>query len=103
VGLFMSTIAIFFTDVTEMYGILLSAWFYLSPIIWNIDMLPPQYAWIVKLNPMYHLINLFRAPVYYGTIPPASDFLICGSIALVTLLVGWFVFSLKSDEFAYRV
>lgn len=103
IGLTMSTVAIFFTDVTEMYGILLSAWFYLSPVIYRKDLLPVEYAWIVQLNPMFHLINLFRTPIYDGVIPPLNDFLLCGGIALATLVVGWFVFSLKADEFAYRV
>ncbi len=66
-------------------------------------MLPEQYAWIVKLNPMYHLINLFRAPIYEGQSPTAAGIPVAGGIALVTLLIGWWVFSLKADEFAYRV
>jgi ABC-type polysaccharide/polyol phosphate export permease len=103
VGLMLSTIAIYFVDVTEMYIILLTAWFYLSPVIYKPDLLPEEYAWIVKLNPMYYLINLFRAPVYDGRIPTPQEFLVAGGIALVTLLVGWFVFSHKADEFAYRV
>lgn len=103
VGLLMSTFAIFFADVTEMYGILLMAWFYLSPIIYKPNMLPQEYNWVVQLNPMYHLINLFRAPIYDGVVPPLNDFLICAAIALGTLLAGWWLFSLKADEFAYRV
>ncbi len=103
VGLIMSTLAIFFADVTEMYGILLTAWFYLSPVLYPKNILPARYAWVIELNPMFHLINLFRAPIYTGTIPSLSDFLLSGGIALVTLLIGWVVFSSKVDEFAYRV
>jgi len=103
VGLMLSAIAIYFVDVTEMYTILLMAWFYLSPVIYKIDFLPEDYAWIVQLNPMYYLINLFRAPIYDGVVPSLQEFLVAGGIAVVTLLVGWFLFSQKADEFAYRV
>jgi ABC-type polysaccharide/polyol phosphate export permease len=103
VGLLLSAIAIYFVDVTEMYTILLTAWFYLSPVIYKKDFLPEEYAWIVQLNPMYYLINLFRAPIYEGRIPSLAEFLVSGGIALVTLLIGWFVFAQKADEFAYRV
>jgi ABC-2 type transport system permease protein len=103
VGLMLSAIAIYFADVTEMYTILLTAWFYLSPVIYKKDFLPEDYAWIVQLNPMYYLINLFRAPIYEGRIPSLQEFLVAGGIALVTLLIGWFVFAQKADEFAYRV
>jgi ABC-type polysaccharide/polyol phosphate export permease len=103
VGLFLSAIAVFFVDVTDMYAILLTAWFYLSPVIYKPELLPEQYAWIVKLNPMYYLINLFRAPIYEGRVPSLEEFLVAGGIALVTLVIGWFVFAQKADEFAYRV
>jgi ABC-2 type transport system permease protein len=103
VGLLLSAVAIYFTDVTEMYPILLTAWFYLSPIIYKPELLPPKFAWIVLLNPMYYLINLFRIPIYEGKIPTLPEFLLTGGIALVTLLIGWFVFCQKADEFAYRI
>lgn len=103
VGLFLSAIAIYFADVTEMYTILLTAWFYLSPVIYMKEFLPEDYAWIVQLNPMYYLINLFRAPIYEARVPSLQEFLVSGAIAVVALLIGWFVFSQKADEFAYRV
>jgi len=103
VGLLLSTVAIYFADVADMYGILLTAWMYLSPIIYKEEMVPSKYAWILHINPMYYLINLFRAPVYEGQVPGLSEFLTAGGIALVTLLIGWLVFSQKADEFAYRI
>lgn len=103
VGLFLSSVAINFTDVAEMYNILLTAWMYLSPIIYTEEWLPPEFVWIIRLNPMYYLINLFRAPVYEGRLPSLTELLLSGSIALIALLVGWLYFSHKADEFAYRV
>ena len=103
IGLMISTFVLYFPDVAEMYGILLMAWFYLSPIIWSENMLPPQYLWIVHLNPMYYLITCWRMPIYDGVLPGWDLLLISGGCALVTLVAGWLFFSWKSDEFAYRV
>jgi ABC-2 type transport system permease protein len=86
-----------------MYTIVLTAWFYLSPVIYKPELLPQNFAWIVLLNPMYYMINLFRVPIFDGRIPTPQEFLVTGGIASVTLLLGWFVFSQKADEFAYRV
>ena len=103
-GLFISTVAIYYSDVAEMYAILLTAWMYLSPVIYTPETLPEVYQlWIVRLNPMYHLINLFRAPIYLGEIPGMRDILICALISIITLFVGWMAFTNKADEFAYRV
>ena len=68
-GLLISTSAVYFPDVAEMYQIVLSAWFYLTPIIYPIDALPEPLQFWIKLNPMYHLLELFRLAVYYGRFP----------------------------------
>jgi ABC-2 type transport system permease protein len=103
VGLFLSSFAIQFVDILQMYQILLTAWMYLTPIIYTVDILPSQFLWLVYLNPMYYLVTLFRGTIYEGRIPGINEFLVSGSIALITLLVGWFVFAQKADEFAYRI
>jgi homopolymeric O-antigen transport system permease protein len=103
IGLILSTIAIYFADMAQMYGILLTAWMYLSPVIYTVDMLPQKYIWIIKLNPMYYIINLFRMPIYDQVVPTLSQLLIPAVISLVTLLIGWLFFASKADEFAYRI
>lgn len=103
VGLLLSTFAIYFADIVQMYGIVLTAWMYGSPVIWQINMIPEKYMWVIKLNPMYYLITLFRQPIYYGVVPTLQEFLAAGGIAFVTLLVGWWIFTQKADEFAYRI
>jgi ABC-2 type transport system permease protein len=103
VGLFLSSIAIRFADVAEMYQIILTAWFYLSPIIYKPEFLPEQFAWLIKLNPMFYLINFFRAFIYEGRFPSLEEYLLTGGIAAVSLFFGWMFFSFRADEFAYRV
>lgn len=103
-GLLISTIAVYFADVAEMYQVVLTAWMYLSPVIYPEDKLPQEIRlWISRLNPMYHLIRLFRIPIYEGRVPELSEFLIAGGIALAALVIGWIVFTRKADEFAYLV
>jgi ABC-type polysaccharide/polyol phosphate export permease len=102
-GLILSNLAIYFYDVVDMYQIVLTAWFYLSPVIYKEDMLPQEIIWLVRLNPMYYLINLFRAPIYDGRIPTMEEMLPAGAVALVTFLVGWWFFCMKADAFAYRL
>lgn len=104
IGLLISTMAIFYADIAEMYQIFLTAWMYLSPVIWSPEILPEAYRlWITKLNPMYYLIELFRTPIIYGQVPDINLLLISAGIATFTLFAGWMFFTSKSDEFAYRV
>jgi ABC-type polysaccharide/polyol phosphate export permease len=102
VGLILSTLAIYFPDVVEMYQVMILGWMYLTPVIYPEEILPePLRFWLTNLNPMYHLIKIFRLPIYGGELPTLETLLIGTAIALFTLLAGWLIFSKKSDEFAY--
>lgn len=103
IGLILSALAIEFADIAEMYSIILTAWMYLSPVIYREELIPTRYLWIVHINPMYYLINYFRAFIYDGIFPSLNDALITGGVSLFVLLLGWFLFTRKADEFAYRV
>jgi len=103
VGLILSTMAVSFPDVTEMYQIVLLAWMYLTPLIYPQDIIPPAYRfWVFTFNPMYYLLKLFRMPIYDGILPDWQTLSIGTGISLATLFVGWVVFARKADEFAYH-
>lgn len=103
VGLILSTLAIYFPDVSEMYQIILVAWMYLTPIIYPEEILPEAYRfWVTNLNPMYHLIKIFRMPLYEGVFPGWAELAVAGGIAIITLVTGWLFFAKKADEFTYQ-
>lgn len=104
VGLLISTFAVFYPDVAEMYAIAIMGWMYLTPVIYPVAILPDVYRfWVTRLNPMYYFIELIRASIYYGRPLPIELLIPAAVIAVVMLLIGWLVFTSKSDEFAYRV
>jgi ABC-type polysaccharide/polyol phosphate export permease len=103
VALFMSTLAVFFTDVVDIFGVVLQAWFFLTPIIYPPEIFPAKYAWFQKVNPVHYLLETFRAPILRGTLPDAHTFGIAAGSAIGILLVGWWFFTRKADEFAYRL
>lgn len=104
VGLLISSLAVYFPDVAEMYQIALLAWMYLTPIIYPESIVPAANRWwILDLNPMYHLVQVFRQPFYEGTWPSIASLALSAVIALVALAIGWTVFTRRADEFAYRI
>ena len=103
VALFMSTLAVFFMDVLDLYQVFLQAWFFLTPIMYPESIFPAQYAWILRFNPMHHLLELFRAPILLGHLPAAGTVLAACAWAFGALAVGWFTIARKADEFAYRL
>lgn len=66
IGLFTSSIVPFFRDFGQIVQIFLQFGVWLTPIMWQISILPPKYINIFKLNPMYYIVEGFRNSVFYG-------------------------------------
>lgn len=102
-GLLVSTVAVFFVDFVYIFNVLLSVWFYLTPIIYPINIIPQRFLPLIRLNPLLHLLELFHTIIYTAKPPDLSLWVLTLAISLFTLLAGWFIFTLKVDEFAYRI
>lgn len=104
VGLLLSTVVVYFSDVIDMYAIFLTAWLYVSAIFYPYEIIPIAYRWwFFNLNPVYHLVLLFRDPLYYGNWPSPAHILTATVVAMGALVTGWFVFTRRADELAYRI
>jgi len=101
-SLLISSAGIFFEDVVQMYQILMTAWMYFTPIIYDIDILPEFVQRLEQFNPMFHLIKLFRQTTYLGEMFSWADLGWSALFAFGTLIVGWLVFAQVSEQLGYR-
>jgi ABC-type polysaccharide/polyol phosphate export permease len=101
-GLILSAAAVFFADMLPVYEVLLLLWFYATPIIYPPDVVPEKIAWIFQLNPMTHLITIFREPIYNGVVPELYEWVISAIFALLIFILGGLIFTARSNEYAYR-
>ena len=72
-GLLLSPLAVFFTDMVEMIGVLLSILMYLTPIFYPMEIVPERrYLPLVRFNPVRSILEVFRDPIFYGKVPPLT-------------------------------
>lgn len=102
-SLAISALGVFFPDVAPMYQIILTAWMYMTPILYPLEIIPQEYLPLIYLNPMYYITESFRAPIYLGLPPDGSYLLISLISAVITLWGGWWVFSKSMDRFVFYV
>lgn len=102
-GLLLSTLAVFFVDLVYIFNVLLLVWFYLTPIIYPLSIIPERFLPLFRLNPLLHLLQLFRLLIYEGTMPSLTLWGATFLLALITFGAGWLIFTRKVDEFAYRI
>jgi ABC-type polysaccharide/polyol phosphate export permease len=103
VALLVSILAVFFGDTVDIYQALVQALFFITPVMYPKDILPLRYAWLLELNPVHHLLELFRGPIYAGQLPSPSAVLTAAAWSLAVYLLGWWAFTRKVDELAYRI
>ncbi len=60
-------IVVFFRDLLQIISIGLQLFQWATPILWNIDIVPDKYKWLVKLNPMTYIVEGFRNSIYGDT------------------------------------
>lgn len=102
-GFILSTISVFLRDMFYIYGIILTVWTYLTPIMYDIKMLNPIFAFVLKFNPLYQFINFARSIILFGNCPTLGQFAGCGISALAIFIIGVFVFRKNQDKFIYYV
>ncbi|MBN1267384.1 MAG: ABC transporter permease [Anaerolineales bacterium] len=100
VGLAVSSAAVRFQDVLPMYEVILGAWMYLTPVFYPIDAVPPQLVFLFRWNPMFYYVDIFRSLVYLGEIPSKLSMLSGTGFAMLSFLLGWFLFNRKAREYA---
>jgi ABC-type polysaccharide/polyol phosphate export permease len=103
VSFFIATLNVFFRDVSHIIQIVLSAWFYFSPILYSLDFVPASHRWLFKLNPMLYVLNGFRLSIYDGLLPSpqsAAVSLLCGIAAVV---IGFSIFRRYQDAFVFYI
>jgi ABC-type polysaccharide/polyol phosphate export permease len=104
ISLIISAFVAFFPDIAEMYPVLLTAWIYLTPVIIPEEILANILnGWLLRINPLYPVIRIFRMVIYDGKVPTLAEWGLAAAIALGTLLIGWLFFTQKSKSFAYYV
>ena len=113
VALILSTVNVFFRDTAVIMEVVLQAWFFLTPVVYDMKVLPEhkliagydievrRLAYI--LNPMGSLIANYRDILYWG-LPPGLDFLLRTALtSLLVLLLGYLLFSHFAPQFGEEV
>lgn len=111
VGMFLATVSVFFRDVENLYDVVTTLLFYVTPIVYNIESLKiAAGGWeqkIFKLNPLYGIIGMFRAAVIWGNeFSHYWDMKLMwysAACAVIALFIGFFVFYKNQDKFILHI
>ena len=113
ISFLLSAINVFYRDVQQIMEVIILAWFFLTPVIWDVNMLPvskviagvevPVQRLTYILNPMASIVATYRDLLYHGRSIGPDFFLRTAVTAVIMLLLGFAVFHHLSGRFAEEV
>lgn len=98
VSLLLSVATVYFRDIRFIWQILLQAGFFLTPIIYRLDIFPISVQKVLQLNPLVPMIDTAHNLVLYNTLPTVNATLYIIASTAIILIIGYFVFRSKDKE-----
>ncbi len=98
-GLIMAAVNVFFRDVQPLLVLGLQLWFYASPIIYPVSLVPERWRPYYFLNPMAGVLQAYRDVLIEGRLP--GNYLLTSAVlSLVILVFGYWFFKRLEFQFA---
>ncbi len=99
-GWILAALAVYFRDLKEMISIILLIGMFITPVLYLENSIPAAFKLPILLNPMTHLINMYRDVIFYGSINHPWSFLIFTLLSLVIFFLGFQFFQKLKYFFA---
>lgn len=93
VGLIIAAAAIYFYDVLDLTNVFIQLVSYLVPTFYPLSIVPERFVPLIKINPLYSFLQVFRGFAYEGGFAPGWNFAYMAVSAVVMLALGLWVFS----------
>ncbi len=108
VGLILSVLNVFFKDIEYIYEVVCMMLFYATPIMYKLDTLSNSgmsgaVLQILKLNPLFPIIEMFRSCVLYCEMWDWRYFAYALATSVIVLVIGLVVFYKKQDKFILHI
>ncbi|MHB0976053.1 MAG: ABC transporter permease [Candidatus Aquicultorales bacterium] len=100
IGLFVSSLNVFYRDVRSIVALTLQTWMYASPVVYPVSRVPERIRDFYVLNPMAGIIDGYRNCLLKGIPPAWKPLLASAVISLVMFVVAYIAFKRAARNFA---
>lgn len=97
-ALIFSSLNVYFQDVELLLDFVVMIWFYLTPVFYNISMVPENFRHFYILNPTVGIISSYKEILFYRKAPLTPEFYIAAVLSIFVLLVGATIFNVLNKR-----
>lgn len=100
IALFLAALYVFFRDINQIWEVLTTMLFFLSPIFYPLTSITEQMQRFYLLNPITQFIIMYRDVMVYGHLPSAYTLIIVVTATVLSYIIGRVVFGKLQRRFA---
>ena len=97
-GVVLGIMNVFFRDVGQIVGIILQFWFWFTPIVYPMSILPEPVQFLIRLNPMTSVVSAYQSILVYGRSPDWYSVIPAAILALVVCLLAVGLYRRRAGE-----
>jgi len=99
-GMFFGIINVFIRDIGQLIGVIMQFWFWLTPIVYMISIVPEKFHSLFLLNPMTGIIMGYQNVVLYEKAPELGLLIYPALVAFVALVLSAVMYKRAAEEMA---
>src|SRR5262245_8867058 len=99
VGTFLSALTVAYRDFRYVVSFMVQLWMFVTPVVYPANLVPPQWLWVLYLNPMSGFIEGFRA-AFLGSPFDFVGLAISAGVAIILFIAGVAYFARVERRFA---
>jgi ABC-type polysaccharide/polyol phosphate export permease len=103
VSLTMAVTTVYFRDLAHLTRVVLSCFFYLTPIVYPLSVVPANRKIFFASNPFTFFVNLYRDIICNGTVPPIETWLVTLGVSFLALAIGFIVLRKTEKDIIFRL
>ncbi|AQW67786.1 ABC transporter permease [Pseudomonas fulva] len=98
IGLILGVLNVFLRDIGQVVPIILQVWFWFTPIVYSVNIIPEYMKGVLQMNPMYPIVTGYHNVLVYNRTPNLDETGMITAVAVGLMVIGLFMFRRASAE-----
>lgn len=100
-GYLAAGLTVFLRDIPQTLGVILNLWFYLTPIVYPVSLIPEKWrVWVFWLNPMAAIAEVYRDLILVGEMKHWGEWGVASLVSVLVFSGGLLVYQRLRPAFA---
>jgi len=95
----VAALNVFVRDTAQVLSVILTFWFWITPIFYSVEQFPERYAFLVRLNPLAHIVVGYRDCLLRMRLPNLGTLAVLAAVSMALFAAGGLFFRHIKREF----